>query len=97
MADGLSGLGTFLERRSEDLLVLFVEHLAVVALSVALATVVGVAWSLGGHIRWPERLLALHRASWGAAPPVGLRRHLRPFACARHAGRRPCGSRRGSG
>lgn len=48
-AGRLSRLGTFLDRRSDELWQLFLEHLAVVALSVALATVVGV---LVGLLVW---------------------------------------------
>lgn len=63
MAEGISGLGTFLERRSDDLLQLFVEHLAVVALSVALATVVGVSVGLAVWNRAGARALAITTAA----------------------------------
>ncbi|MGB7980187.1 MAG: ABC transporter permease [Candidatus Nanopelagicales bacterium] len=46
MSQGLDGLGTFLDRRADDILELFVQHVAVVALSVAIATVVGVGIGL---------------------------------------------------
>lgn len=43
---GLDDLGTFLERRSDDLSQMTVEHLTVVALSVAVATLVGLGVGL---------------------------------------------------
>ncbi|WP_245715333.1 ABC transporter permease [Nocardioides szechwanensis] len=44
--EGLDGMAEFLDRRSDDLTQMLVEHLAVVAVSVAVATVVGVALGL---------------------------------------------------
>lgn len=43
---GLDGLGEFLDRRSDDVQQMLVDHLAVVALSVSIATVVSVALGL---------------------------------------------------
>jgi osmoprotectant transport system permease protein len=62
-AQGLSGLGTFLDRRSDQLVELFVQHLAVVALSVGLATVIGVAIGLLVWDRPSGRALAVTSAA----------------------------------
>ncbi|NYJ00322.1 osmoprotectant transport system permease protein [Nocardioides thalensis] len=43
---GLDGLGEFLDRRSDDIQQMLVDHLTVVALSVSIATVVSVALAL---------------------------------------------------
>lgn len=50
---GLDDLGTFLERRSDDLGQMLTEHLTVVALSVGIATVVGVGIGL---LVWNRRI-----------------------------------------
>lgn len=42
----LDGMATFLERRSDDLVTMLIEHLAVVALSVSIAVVLGVGLGL---------------------------------------------------
>lgn len=49
----LDGFGTFLDRRSDDLVQMLVEHLAVVAISVAAATAVGVGIGLAV---WDKRV-----------------------------------------
>ena len=60
---GLSGLTTFLDRRSDELVELFVEHLAVVAVSVAAATVLGVAVGLAVWDRAAGRAVAITTAA----------------------------------
>lgn len=49
----LDGFGTFLDRRSDDLVQMLVEHLAVVAISVAAATALGVGIGLAV---WDKRI-----------------------------------------
>lgn len=62
-AQGLDGLGKFLDRRSDEILQLFLQHLAVVALSVGLATVLGVGIGLLVWNRNNSRAFAIMSAA----------------------------------